>query len=452
MKNNVKEPFMIRVMIALIFTSAALFGQDGGKIVIDLNKAVQLALDKNSSIKIAKMDIGKAEEKLRETHSGFYPQLDATGQYQRYIDKPVIFLPPGSPFGTTLKIGADNSYSGGFSLGMPVFSMALINGSGLAETGVELTRANLNAAKVKTAGEVQKAYLAVLLVRELKEVMNQSLKNAEDNLGRIRNLNKRGLLSNYDLLRAEVQVENLKPAVLQAENNYKLSVDGLKVTIGLEANTEIEVTGELSAQDGGKVPEIGNVMQDVISNNPQLSLLEKQIELSEGSVSLEKTAYIPSLAAFGNYQYQAQANDFKIGDYKWVKTFLVGLQLQVPVFHGFRTESKIEQAKITLSQANEQKSGFLNSIRTQAQSIIYRIEQAIIRIEAQSKTVNQAGEGYSIAKSRLDNGLATQLEVNDAELALRQSKLNRLQAVYDLGVAESDLGVLTGKILTMNLK
>ncbi|NUN10284.1 MAG: TolC family protein, partial [Ignavibacteriaceae bacterium] len=85
----------------------------------------------------------------------------------------------------------------------------------------------------------------------------------------------------------------------------------------------------------------------------------------------------------------------------------------------------------------------------QAQSIIYRIEQAILRIETQSKTVKQAAEGYNIAKSRLENGLATQLEVNDAELALRQARLNRLQAVYDLNIAESDLGALTGKIVNV---
>lgn len=438
---------MMKIFLSLMLP-AFLFGQEG-KLVLNIDRAVELALEKNSSIKIARLDVEKAEEKVKETYSGYYPQLDASGQYQRYINKPVIFLPPGSPFGATLEIGSDNSYAGALSLGMPLFSLALIRGSGLADAGVEMSRVNLHSARVKLVGDVQKAYLSVLLAGEYAQVLQQSLKNAGDNLERVRNLNKRGLLSNYDLLRAEVQVENLKPGVIQAENNYRLAADGLKVTIGLDASTEIEVSGELKYEEGKAAPKIDEIMDEVNKNNPQLLLLHKQIELSEKTVELERTAYIPSLAAFGNYQYQTQANDFEFSNYKWVKTFLVGLQLQVPIFHGFKTQAKVEQSKITLSQANEQKSGFLKAVRTQAQSIIYRIEQAILRIETQSKTVKQAAEGYNIAKSRLENGLATQLEVNDAELALRQARLNRLQAVYDLNTAESDLGALTGRIVNV---
>lgn len=441
----------MKVTIIILFLPLFLFAQEG-RLVITLEKALELALEKNSSIQIARMDVEKAEEKVKETYSGFYPQLDANGQYQRYINKPVIFLPPGSPFGPTLEIGSDNSYAGSLSMGLPLFSLGLIRGSGLADAGVELSRVNLHSTRVKIAGDVQRAYLSVLLSREYSEVLKQSLKNAEDNLERVRNLNKRGLLSNYDLLRAEVQVENLKPNVIQAENNYQLAVDGLRVAIGLDASAVIEVVGELEYREGISAPKIEEVMEEVNRNNPQLQLLQKQIELSEKTVELEKTAYIPSLAAFGNYQYQTQANDFEFSKYRWVKTFLVGLQLQVPIFHGFKTQAKVEQSKITLKQANEQKSGYIKAVKTQTQSIIYRMEQAILRIESQSKTVKQAEEGFKIAKSRLENGLATQLEVNDSELALRQAKLNRLQAIYDYNTAKADLGSLTGKILNMNLK
>jgi len=85
------------------------------------------------------------------------------------------------------------------------------------------------------------------------------------------------------------------------------------------------------------------------------------------------------------------------------------------------------------------------AIKTQALSILYRIQQALKRIEGQSKTVKQAEEGYNIARRRLENGLATQLEVNDAELALRQARINRLQAIYDLKVAEAELNTVLGK-------
>jgi outer membrane protein TolC len=437
----------------LIVVSAGLvFGQTNERLVLDIDTAIKLALENNPNVKIARMEVNKSEEKFRETVSGYYPKIDASAQYQRYINKPVIFLPPGSPFGTTLEIGSDNSYNAAVSLSLPIFSLSLIEGTKTASLGVDMAKVNLRNTEIKTVTNVKKSFLGVLLAREYKTVMQQSLKNAQDNLENIKKLNAQGLMSDYDLLRAEVQVENLKPAVLQAENNYKLTLDGLKVTIGLDASKNIDVKGELKYDENFVVPEYDETLSEVLKNNPQIELLDKQVEISQKSVSLQKAAYYPSLAAFSNYQYQTQSNDFKFQDYKWVKTFLVGVQVQLPIFNGFKTNALVEQAEISLNQAVEQKEGFLKAVKTQISSVIYNISQAVKRIEAQSKTVEQAQKGYEIAKTRLENGLSTQLEVNDAELALRQAKLNRLQAVYDFHSALADLHELTGKSFNYEIK
>ncbi|MGK9369373.1 TolC family protein [Melioribacter sp. Ez-97] len=443
---------MKKIWMLIVVSAGLVFGQTNERLVLDIDTAIKLALENNPNVKIARMEVNKSEEKFRETVSGYYPKIDASAQYQRYINKPVIFLPPGSPFGTTLEIGSDNSYNAAVSLSLPIFSLSLIEGTKTASLGVDMAKVNLRNTEIKTVTNVKKSFLGVLLAREYKTVMQQSLKNAQDNLENIKKLNAQGLMSDYDLLRAEVQVENLKPAVLQAENNYKLTLDGLKVTIGLDASKNIDVKGELKYDENFVVPEYDETLSEVLKNNPQIELLDKQVEISQKSVSLQKAAYYPSLAAFSNYQYQTQSNDFKFQDYKWVKTFLVGVQVQLPIFNGFKTNALVEQAEISLNQAVEQKEGFLKAVKTQISSVIYNISQAVKRIEAQSKTVEQAQKGYEIAKTRLENGLSTQLEVNDAELALRQAKLNRLQAVYDFHSALADLHELTGKSFNYEIK
>ena len=411
-----------------------------------MDDAIRLAIEKNAELKIASMDIQKAEEKLREARSGLFPQLNASGQYQRYIDLPVIFMPKGSPFGPTLKIGADNSYSASLSLTLPLFSYPLYEGISLASEALDITKESYKSVKNKVVTDVKKAFLAVLLTRETKDVMAQSLKNAEDNFENIKKLRQGGTLSDYDVLRAEVQVENLKPTVLQMENNYKLSLEALKVAIGLDASQEIDVVGDMVFNEPYILPDEKSVIEEMLRNNPQLGILEKQVTINDKTISLEKSAHLPTLAAFGTYQYQAQANDFKFSDYNWVKTSLVGLQLQIPIFSGFKIDAKVNQAEINLNQSIEQKRNYTEAFKTQTLSILYRIQQAVKRIEGQSKTVKQAMEGYEIAKRRLLNNLATQLEVNDAELALRQAKLNRLQAIYDLKIAEYDLDNVLGRI------
>ncbi|MCL6493409.1 MAG: TolC family protein [Ignavibacterium sp.] len=436
---------MKKIFFLLFSFSFALLAQNNTT-VLTMDEAINLALEKNSELKIAKMEVEKSEQKLREARSGLFPKLDLSGQYQRYIDKPVIFLPPGSPLGRTLVIGSDNSYLAAAQLSMPLFALPLYEGIGLASDALDIAEQNYISVKNKIVGDVKKSFLAVILTRETKNVMQQSLKNAEDNFENIKRLNSAGTLSDYDVLRAEVQVENLKPVVLQMENNYKLSLEALKVAIGLDANQNIDVVGEMEFDESYKIPTEAEVIEELLQNNPTLAILEKQVKLNDRNVSLEQAAYFPSLAGFGNYQYQTQANDFKFSDYNWVKTFVLGLQLQIPIFNGFKTQSRVNQAEIGLNQAVEQKRNLTEAIKTQALSVLYRVQQAVKRIEGQNKTVRTAQEGYEIAKRRLENNVGTQLEVNDAELALRQAKLNRLQAIYDFKVAEADLETVLGRI------
>lgn len=437
---------MKKILLLFLFFPLITLTQSKNAITLDLEQAVKLAIEKNADLKVASMDISKAEEKLREARSGLFPQINASGQYQRYIDLPVIFMPKGSPFGPTLKIGADNSYNASLSLALPLFSWTLYQGIGLASDALDIAKTNYSSVKSKVVNDVKKAFLAVLLMRETKDVMKQSLKNAEDNFENIKKLRSGGTLSDYDVLRAEVQVENLKPNVLQMDNNYKLSLEALKVAIGLNASDEIDVVGEIDFKEPYTIPTEQNVINEMLSNNPQLALLEKQVSLNDRSVSMEKSGHLPTLSAFGTYQYQAQANDFKFSDYNWVKTSVIGLQLQIPIFSGFKVDAKVNQAEIALNQSIEQKRNYTEAFKTQALSILYRIQQAVIRIQGQNKTVQQALEGYEIAKRRLANNLTIQLEVNDAELALRQAKLNRLQAIYDLKIAECELDNILGRI------
>jgi len=428
----------------MLFAGTCLLTAQEKVMNLDLQKAIQIALEKNTEIKVAKLEVNKSEEKLREARSGLFPNIEANGQYQRYIEKPVIFLPPGSPFGEVLEIGSNNSYLGTIGARVPIFSMGLYDGIGVASKSVELNSENLRFTEVATVNYVKKIFYSVLLAREFKDVINQSLQNALDQLENVKRRNKQEVASDYDLLRAEVQVENLRPQVIQAENNYEISKENLKVLIGLKSEQEINILGEFDF-DGQYSLSLQQLLDDALNNNPQLAILNKQEEITNRTVSLEKSAYFPSLAAFGNYQYQAQSDDFKISDYRWVSTFVVGLQLQIPIFNGFKTPARVEQANITLNQVEEQKQGFTKALKTQLQNVVYVIEQTIIRIKGQDKNIEQAQQGYEIARTRFENGLATQLEVNDAELALRQARLNKLQAVYDLRIAEAELQMILGK-------
>jgi len=438
-------------LIGILLWGQFLYSQTSGILTLTLDRAVELALQKNSDITVARLEVKKSAQKVKEAASHLFPSLDASGQYTRNIKKPVIFLPPGTPFSppggrtAVLEIGYNNAFTGSISLSLPIFVKSAYSGLNLAKQGLKLSREAFQESKIKTITNVKKAFYGVLLAKAVHDYMKLSLQNAESNLDNVKKMHHQGLVADYDLIRAEVQVENLRPIVMQAEDNLKLAKDQLKIRMGLEAEQAIEIQGTLTFDSTYQIPPLEEALQTVLSQNTTLRQLQFQEELTRTQIGLEKAAFYPQLVAFGNYRYQTQANDFNFSNYRWVETSMIGLQLQFPLFHGLGRFARVQQAELKHRQIIEQQGAIKEAIKTQLESVLYRMRQTRKRVEAQKKAISQAELGYRIAKSRYKNGIGTQLEVNDAEVALTQARVNYARAVYDFLVAIADYEELSAK-------
>jgi len=421
---------------------------------LTLDKAIELALEKNGDIKVASLEVEKSDERITESRGYLLPSLDINGQYIRNIQKPVIFLPPGPPFGmpgstqpTVLEIGYNNAYTGTISASLPLFMMSLYKSLELARENLELAKESYRESVVTTVSKVKRAFYSVLLTRAMHNFIQLSYDDAKENLENVRRMHKQELIADYDLIKAEVEVENIQPMVMQAEDNYHLALDGLKISIGLDADQEIEVEGALQFVDeGGKlkfetdiqIPTMDEALNAVLEQNTTLRKLSLQSKLTDTNIELAKAQFYPSLIGFGNFQYLTQANDYSFRDYNWVKTSMVGVQLQIPLFRGLSRTAKLQQAKLTHLQLIAQKDVIAKAIKIKLRSVLYRLNQTKKRIEIQEKSISQAEKGYKIAQSRYKNGIATLLEVNDARVAQTQARFNYAKAVYDFLIAYTD--------------
>jgi outer membrane protein TolC len=275
--------------------------------------------------------------------------------------------------------------------------------------------------------------------------MRSSQKNAEDNLKNVQLLTRQGIVSEYDELRASVGVENLRPMVIQSETNFNLAMDNLKNTIGLPDKEEFVLTDSLVQQPVDEQI-LAAADQLVLELNPGLNATRRQIELNGAVVNAERSNYLPTIAAFGSYSYQAAKNEFNFSTNDFYKGSQVGLSLSLNLFQGFQTYSRVEQAQLEKRKSEEQKTSLERTLRTGLHSILGNLRQARKRIEAQGRTVEMAERGYKIVTTRFMNSAATQLDVNDAQLVLNQAKVNRVQAIYDYLSAAADLDQLIGRL------
>jgi outer membrane protein len=462
-RKRIVIPFLVLLMLILMMES--LRGQDSIAQRLTLEEAVRLAIKHNPELESARLEVKKSDARVLEAWGNTMPTVNLSGSYVHLIDKPVSYFPDyllyplAKIMDTTVRLPKatgelvlmPGSMSPGFTANASldfrqiIFNGAVFVGVGAAHVYSHLARDLYYTKQVETVTKVRKAYYQALLAREAVDLMRSSLRNAEDNLKNVQLMQRQGIVSEYDELRASVGVENLRPTVIQSENNFNLALDALRNTIGISNNEDIAIAGTLKfeAVDDSVLTQAESL---VLESNPGLTAMKRQIELNGAVINAERSGYLPTIIMFGSYSYSAIKNEFNFSTNDFYKSSQIGLSLSLNLFQGLQTYAKVEQAQLEQRKSEEQKTSIERSLRTGTHSIRSNLQQARKRVEAQDKTVEMAERGYKIVTTRFLSNAATQLEVNDAQLALTQAKVNRIQAIYDYLIASVDLDQLIGHL------
>ncbi len=409
---------------------------------LDLEGVMAVARERNPTLRVARLDIESAETGIREVRGRYLPSLNISGMYDRNIKRPIIFLPDDSPFGNGfIEIGSDNSFMGVFAANMPLLNPRLNQSLRAARIEKELTSEQFRGSKIELEYSVQVAFFDVLLTRESKEVMQKSFRNASENLDRTRRMYEQGMVAEYDLIRAEVQTENLRPNVLQAENTYELALNYLKALIGLEEGQPLVVEGSLSDMAINRLSDFSiHDAERSLRRNTDLVQMDLQLNLVNQQKQVARSSGLPSLELAGTYNYQAQSNHFRFSDIQWVETFSTGLRLTIPLFNGFAVRSQTRQLEILGEQIRLQRDYLEDNLDIQLDNILRTLMVSVEKTSNARSNVRMAERGFEIAKTRYETGQGTLMELNDSEIALTQARFNLLQAKHEIlyGKAEYD--------------
>ncbi|MFP4369959.1 MAG: TolC family protein [Candidatus Kapaibacterium sp.] len=416
---------------------------------LTLDQAIETALGGSSEINLAEMEVNKAQHQVNEAFGNALPSVDLSANFNHFLEQPVFFAPanafnPEAPADElmTLKIGGANSYEATGTISQVLFNSAVFRGIGASQEYLDVSKEMLKNTVSNTILNVKKAFYGVLLTQDLLEITRTSLQNAEKNLDNVSSMHKAGLVAEFDLLQAEVRVENIRPNVIQLENQLKSAKDMLKVTLGLPQDEDIFLEGELKYEDKSTPGQKASI-REAMKSNYQINTLRKKIQVDDAFVDLERSGYWPSLVGFVNYTYQGQANEW---DFVNSNTSIVGLQFSMNIFNGWQTSNKVQQRKIEMDKTRQQLHQLEDVISVQIKQKIEELEAVRIKMDAQNRNVNLAERAHEIAQLRYKEGTSTQLEVQNAEIELRRARTNRLQTVLEYIVANAELDNLLGNV------
>lgn len=432
-------------LIIFIITASQLAAQPSEKVIVDLNKAISIAIENNYDLKTGRLNKDIAYEKVEETWgTAVYPELKGSVNYRRALKKGVFTIDaPG--FSGTFPIGTDNTLTATLSLSQNIFAGGIFIGAQAAEIYAKIADHIVDATELELKYQVKAAYFGVMVTKEVLEVASANLSQAEDNLKNTQIKYDAGLVPEYDLVRAKVAVQTAKPELEQAKNSNQITRDVLRNIMGLSYNVEVEVSDSLNYKDL-TIDEFELVVEKMFRFNPVVKQLEQTINLREKAVGVYQSEFLPSLRAYGAWNVESQENDERsIGSWRFNNSINLGLELSVPIFNGWSSKSRVTQAELEVKIARENLKKSKEGLATQLRETTLKIANQKEKLKAYTEAVSQAELAHSLANIRYTAGVGTQLEVIDAQVGVTRAKYNYLNGVYEYYLLIANLEKLSGK-------
>ncbi len=406
---------------------------------LSLDDCLGIAFLNSSQMKAAAQNVKIAEEQLRQAQSGLWPALGYEIAGADSDQNQVGWL-------SALK-GTDTRKlsSASISLTQPFYTGGqLSNGIKFAKLNLENAREEERKVHQTLVYNVKAAYYQVWLAQQMVIVAEDSYENMGRHVERVRSFYDVGKASKFDLLRAEVQHENLKPAVIKAQNGAVLAKMNLTNLIGIEKNRKYSANIDLSAL---QLPEqvgldSGVLVEQAYQNRPELKKFEKLREMAKAQTAMAYAGYKPTVALVGTYQGSSMG-EYDSGNWSGNKQWTVVLDIKGNFFDGFATPAKVGEAKANQKLVQIHEKSLRDGIDLDVEQSIQGLKESLETSHANEASIQLAKESLEMTEAKFEARMTTTIDIRDSQLALDQALNGYYQGVasYLTAVAKLDLAV-----------
>lgn len=442
-----KALIYILVIFGLICAASYIaFGQTSKK--LSLEEALTLTLANNRNIKVASLDIEKSQQEVIVAKSKRLPAVGLSGQVDHYF-RPQAFFGFGDNTNNADKIpygrfGGRDQLSAALFITQPLYDASIRPGLQYANLLQRISSLLESDKKTNITAAVKQTYIFILVLKERIKLQKESLLRNEKALKDAISLLAQGRALRVDTLRAYTSVKNLEPDLLKLSYAVEVGKQQLKTLTGIDSLQDIELSDSLILPSPSVLLLEEEVYNEAKLNRTDLKALDLQQQLADQQIKLAAAPMKPSVSLNAQYLLQTQANDFNYLKAYYPSTPFVGAQVIVPLFNGNRNKAKVKQAKIEKDQSVIRSSNAYEELRSEVKKAVADVQETAARIQTSANVKETAKLSYDITQYRYGKGVASRLELTDAELALTTAQSNYLEAVYDYLSAQIELERTTG--------
>jgi outer membrane protein len=438
----IKNRQLIFLIVVLVMGGKTIQAQD--TLRLSLKDARRMALDKNTIIRNSEIDIKIAEKKIWETTAIGLPHLDAKAAYT-YL--PVVPSFPASGLGggdsggsgsggdQVIALGVKNSVTFDFTVSQLIFNGAYIIGLQASKAYHNLSKENLEKTMLDVNEAVNNTYYMILLAEESYKILNQNLKNVEQTLYEITEMNKQGFVEKTDVDQLEVTANTIRNALKQIESNRDMSYRLLKIELNVDESTNVAVTDSI-----GSGKDLTAASQELINQpfildqNTDYKILKSSELLAELDYKREKSNSLPVIAGFFNRHEIWNSPIFN-----FTPKSVFGINMSLPIFSSGQRSSAVFQKKLSLDKATNSKIYFANN--TYMQAIQYRNDLSVKldKYQIQKRNKDLSDEIYQRTLEKYKQGISTSIDLMNTQNQYLTNLTNYYQSVFDLEGAKSKL-------------
>ena len=396
---------------------------------LSLVEAVNIALDRNPAVLKSQKELQASHGISVQTRAIALPSVRLTGQYQ-IQDQALVE--------TFTSLRQDQNWGVGVRLVQSFYEGGRIKSS-LRSAKLTLQQAQLRHQDVllETVLLTETTYFDILLAAEQIEVQQASVKLLEQQLNDTKRRFEAGVVPQFNVLRAEVEVANTRPRLIRARNSYRIAKNNLANTLGYDLPSTVwediplNLTTPL-AETPYKI-DLQEALNQALTNRTDLAANRKALLAREEDIKFAKAANYPSLQGFVGYDVRNSilTDDLSVEKNGWV----AGAQLSWDLFDGLRTQGKVEEARARFDQAEIAVDELRRGIELDVRTAFSNFNEAREVLESNRKVLEQAAEALRLATSRYSAGTGTQLDVLSAQTALTDARSTQVQALRDYQVS-----------------
>ena len=439
-----KRLLLLSAALTMFMSQSALAGET---VELNLEDAMQRAFNTNPAITIAGYERDSARASYNAARNSRWITIEGSHVTRRSGSNDNIttkdsWIWNGSQHqqvawaNTSKQIG--NTHSNTLTASMPIYTGGKLNGAiKQAKAGYLISEQGLQKAYNDMRSTVTNGYFDMLQADNMQKLGRESVDRLADHLKNVEAQYEVGVVAKVDVLRSQVELANAKQSLIKAENAYQIAEANLNKIVGLPMDTQLKLDNILVYTPYDN--DMQYCLDYAAKHRPELEQAKQNVEAAKGALRVAISGHMPQVAATASQNWN---------DSNWPGdengNWYVGVSVGLNIFDSGVTTSKIHGAEADLAKAHESYRDTVDLVNLDVRSNYLNLREAEKRIDTTKLAVSQAEEDYRIAQLRYMNGVGTNPDVLDAQVALTDAKTNYLQAMYDYNTCKTNLETAIG--------